>query len=344
MSFNRKKNFVFYQILVAGAVFLVFLAAIAARIYPEMVLAGKSLFAKLETICGCANHFSFSNHPIIFISLMLAGTGVVLFVSFFIFKFWRLQSSTKRFVRAALANQKDEFTPKLGRVVRSLNIAEKVVEADEQFPVIFCYGFLRPKICISSGLVGELTLGELKSVLSHEAHHLFSREPLKLFVVRLISKTLFFAPGLRKLADSYLTLSELAADERATNYWSDKKHLSSALYKLLKMKEQALIRKSLAVSFLSVTEERINRLNGEKGGGKFNFFAAGFLLPLVFFLALFFSLNYAVAFGKAEIAVSHEMSGNCELMDQGELPFCHFDGPRQCALSYGPEVKHFCGY
>ena len=82
-------------------------------------------------------------------------------------------------------------------------------------PQAFCAGLLRPRIHLSTGAVSTLSAEELDAVLAHEAHHARVRDPLRVFVVRVVSDALFFLPAARKLAERYADLAELAADSAA---------------------------------------------------------------------------------------------------------------------------------
>jgi Zn-dependent protease with chaperone function len=65
-------------------------------------------------------------------------------------------------------------------VAESLGIADRVdvVGTGEAFAVT--HGLVRPRILLSAGLVDALDAAELTSVLVHERHHLWRRDPLRL--------------------------------------------------------------------------------------------------------------------------------------------------------------------
>jgi hypothetical protein len=82
-------------------------------------------------------------------------------------------------------------------------------------PQAFCGGFIRPRFYLSTGAIRVLTQEELLAVAAHESHHVRARDPLRLFLVRSVRDALFFLPVLRRLADRYQCLSEVAADAGA---------------------------------------------------------------------------------------------------------------------------------
>lgn len=91
-----------------------------------------------------------------------------------------------------------------------------VVVVEEPRAQAFCAGLLRPRVYLSSGALARLSPAELEAVLAHERHHLERRDPLRLLVARVLADALFFLPSLRRLADRYGALSEVAADQAAT--------------------------------------------------------------------------------------------------------------------------------
>jgi hypothetical protein len=96
------------------------------------------------------------------------------------------------------------------------SIAESpVIVFEDPLPQAFCAGYLRPRIYISSGAVGRLPGAQLEAVVAHERYHARRRDPLRILLARVLGDCLFFMPVLRRLADRYGALSELAADEEA---------------------------------------------------------------------------------------------------------------------------------
>jgi Zn-dependent protease with chaperone function len=95
----------------------------------------------------------------------------------------------------------------------------------------FCFGLLRPRVVVTSGLLERLTLEEQAAVVWHEAEHVRNREPLKCLVARLASNTFFWIPLLRDLLDRFLLVKEIAADQRAVAH-TERAALVGALYEV----------------------------------------------------------------------------------------------------------------
>lgn len=123
-------------------------------------------------------------------------------------------------------------------------------------PQAFCGGLLRPRIYLSHATLRLLDTGELKAVLAHEAHHARHRDPLRIFFARVLSDALFFLPVLRRLADRYAALAELAADAAAVRHSrNDSRPLASALLAFDGAANSAVV---------GIAPERVDHLLGER--------------------------------------------------------------------------------
>ena len=92
----------------------------------------------------------------------------------------------------------------------------RVYQTPASRPTAFCFGLLRPRIVVSSGLVARLSDEELSAAIWHEIQHARVREPFRCLVARLIASTFFWLPLLRDLFDRYTLMRELDADELAS--------------------------------------------------------------------------------------------------------------------------------
>jgi Zn-dependent protease with chaperone function len=90
-----------------------------------------------------------------------------------------------------------------------------VLLLDDEHPLAFCAGLLRPRVYLSTGARALLDDAALRAVLEHERHHARRRDPLRLATGRVLASSLFFLPGLAALAREQVALSELGADESA---------------------------------------------------------------------------------------------------------------------------------
>jgi hypothetical protein len=123
-------------------------------------------------------------------------------------------------------------------------------------PLAFCAGYLRPRIHLSLGAVEQLSEAELHAVVDHEHHHLRRRDPLRLLLGRALADALFFIPLLRRTAERYEALGELAADEEAVSRAAGRGALASAIVKF----DDATMRGATVVG---VAPERVDHLMGD---------------------------------------------------------------------------------
>ena len=127
----------------------------------------------------------------------------------------------------------DQSWSRLDQLATRLGMASSVVLVHSTQPKAFCYGLLRPRICVTTALVERLTESELEAVLLHEKYHLEKHDPLKVAIGRIVTTSLFFLPVVKSLYDRYLIAKEIAADEKAIREQGQRRSLASALDKLL---------------------------------------------------------------------------------------------------------------
>lgn len=105
--------------------------------------------------------------------------------------------------------------------LRSLTVARiedgpaPVITVDDDRPLAFCAGLLRPRIYVSTGTRRLLAAPELAAVLAHERHHARRFDPLRMLIVDAVRNAVFFVPVLGRCRSRYGSLAELAADEQA---------------------------------------------------------------------------------------------------------------------------------
>ncbi len=83
-------------------------------------------------------------------------------------------------------------------------------------PEAFCAGLFHPRVYISTGALELLDERALAAVIAHELHHVRRRDPLRLATGRVLSRAMFFIPGLKPIVRRAASLAELSADERAS--------------------------------------------------------------------------------------------------------------------------------
>jgi len=165
---------------------------------------------------------------------------------------------TRRFVRQIPSNGAPAPL-EIGPLVQELDLEGLLRVVDFPQPIAFCYGVLRPRICVSTGLLQTISAAELAAVLLHERHHLKQRHPLRTLILESLADTFFFLPAVRELRDLELARMELEADQAAIR-GVGRKPLASALHRMLTHSEPRGPHPRLALSGLNVTQARIDQI------------------------------------------------------------------------------------
>lgn len=160
--------------------------------------------------------------------------------------------------------------------------------------VLFCSGFWRPQVVLGTQILSVLTQQELTAALAHESYHLRNRDPLKVLIVSVVGRSLFFLPAVSELARGYLKEKELAADLAASQNWGTA-YLARALYKVLA--SQGDRRSDLAVASFAAERERILSLRGFSLVSVPNYWSWGISVFILTLLALSIFYRPALAVG-----------------------------------------------
>ncbi|MGH3029350.1 MAG: M56 family metallopeptidase [Gaiellaceae bacterium] len=131
----------------------------------------------------------------------------------------------------------------------------------ERSPLALCAGYVSPRIYVSQGALDALAPQELRAVVAHELHHRERRDPLRILVARVLADALFFLPVLKRIADRYATLVELAADEASVRALGERRTLARALLKF-----GDLGAPNVAVA--RIAPERVDHLSGDRDAAR----------------------------------------------------------------------------
>ena len=100
-------------------------------------------------------------------------------------------------------------------------LSPRVDQVESVRPVACTYGLLRPRTLISTGLLERLGPEQVAAVVAHEREHARRRDPLRVLVARLASRTLW--PSVRRaMLDDLVLSAEQACDERAADQLGDR--------------------------------------------------------------------------------------------------------------------------
>jgi|GEM_PF-2103554 len=186
------------------------------------------------------------------IALVLYGLYILLV------RLWK----TQRFVSDLSAASMATPPARLACLIKGLGLSTHVVVLSNEKPLAFCFGFLQPRICLSTGMADALTDRQLKAVLLHEDHHRRHFDPLRTLLIEVLHSVLFFLPVITELSDLVLTSFELKADRYAAQA-AGRSSLAGALYQILSHPLNSHLPEAVAIRGFSANDARVAQLLGE---------------------------------------------------------------------------------
>lgn len=157
--------------------------------------------------------------------LALAAMGTIASVAAGVRYFVGLRRRTRSSIRRMLLAE-TEPSEQLTSAASSCGI-ERLEVVDVPDLVALTRGYLRPKVIVSTGLVGRVSTGELRAILRHEACHARRRDPFRLSLGRVTAVALFPFPVVRDLVGHAEMSAEIAADRAAAAEEGDASLLSA---------------------------------------------------------------------------------------------------------------------
>ena len=153
--------------------------------------------------------------------------------AFMVFRrLWRTYCLVARLHTAIAAGAQADLPPRLSALCIQLGLAHPIALLTHRAPLAFCFGLLKPSICLSTGLLDTLSDKELKAVLLHEDYHCRRFDPLRTFLADLLAALFFFLPVATEWRKLFFAATELAADRYAMRL-AGRFSLAGALHKLL---------------------------------------------------------------------------------------------------------------
>jgi hypothetical protein len=128
-------------------------------------------------------------------------------------------------------------------------------------PVALCYGLVRPRILLSTGILEQVSHAELEAIVCHERAHVRRHDPLRLMLTRALADALPAHAAIRTLATALPLTQELAAD-RAVLAAVGAEALATALLKIGDALGP-LQGHSAAIGGFSTLDARIDQLLGD---------------------------------------------------------------------------------
>lgn len=263
--------------------------------------------------------FSFSHSGSLFLIILVA---IILLIGSLTLTVQVLKTS--RYLKKNLS-RKMLIPSTLRSITHELNLAGKINVVRDNHKFSFCYGLIKPKICLSTGLLKNLTKIELKAVLLHESYHLKNHDPLKILLGKTSAIMFFFIPVFGDIQKYYAFSKEIAADEVVIKN-GGKNSLISVLSKMM-ISSSPKFAGVAALIDINDLEKRILYLSGKQIKNTFrpsmtNIFLS--TLVVVFSLIVVNAPIYAVS--------THDQS-----MDNYSLFICPFGD--SCAASCKQEKQ-----
>ena len=182
---------------------------VLSHLAPVHARALISEFDRVGAICLHVVHALLA--PVHGLFHVLLGTGLC-YATWDRVRAWTRQRAVLRALPGASPAPDDAF----GRAALASGIDPRRLVVVDGLPTpALTVGLFAPRILVARALAHQLTASELVAVLAHEGAHLRRRDPLRVFLLRFLARTLFWLPVLERLSDAFLTETEILADDHA---------------------------------------------------------------------------------------------------------------------------------
>jgi beta-lactamase regulating signal transducer with metallopeptidase domain len=210
--------------------------------------------------------------------------------------------SAWRFGRAVRRNTVPSPSRVTAAVTRA-RIRAPVITVEDAAPFAVTVGLLRPRVIISTALVGSLTAAEVAAVLSHEDAHARDLHPLRALGWESLRRAFFFLPSLADATEHFALVREIHADRHAVAQ-RGQRSLASAM---LKAASGYLQVPMVAAAPFGHLPSRIAALSGKDGTDLF--ISSGRTAATAAAAAVILGINFLLA--NAAMAVE-QPAGRCE--------------------------------
>lgn len=212
----------------------------------------------LVSLCGWFLKWCLNAVPTKDIVLVTGLVGIGLLT--LIWQAWRTYRCTTQLVHYAQIPLSVKFK---AQVVEFELDPQHIVLIQSPQPIALCFGFLRPRICLSTGLLELLSQTQIKAALLHEDYHRQRFDPLRLLLIEAITTALFFLPIVREWRIIFKIKLELAADHHAVQK-TGKAALAGALHRILSYGSAPAPLSNIVAARLNANAARIAALLGER--------------------------------------------------------------------------------
>lgn len=216
----------FVLLLAAGLAPLAAIAIGVARAFHDVPAALASGPSPIIGLCRQAVVYTVT--PLTNVSYAGFALLAAVSIAFGAFAAASAHARARRHLRAAAFSGSGGLPPRLRDLASRARVQRlRVLDADT--PQAFTFGYVRPTVCVSRGLLARLDDEQLEAVLRHEAEHVRRRDPLRVLVATAISRALVFVPLVWRLADAFQVAKEIDADRAVIREMGGRRALVSAL-------------------------------------------------------------------------------------------------------------------
>ncbi|HZD58931.1 MAG TPA: M56 family metallopeptidase [Anaerolineae bacterium] len=204
-----------------------------------------------------------------------------------------------------------QTSPRLRNALSELGAEDiRICVADDDGVSAFTYGVLKPMICLSKGIIDNLSDGELVALLAHEVGHIRRRDNLAIFMALFIRDFLWPLPVSHHLFAIFLREKEYAADDFAVGVTKNPLDLAGAIVSVAKAVQKKPLSPAYATFFSgkATAKARINRLLGSCDRKRPSLL--GLLASLVFSALIIVTV---AGFAYAQPLVKDSSSGKCSM-------------------------------
>ncbi len=271
-------------LLATALLVLASIVALAWRLNPCLPWGTLCFGSSIDGICRLLMAAGVEIRPSIFGVILVGVTFLLPFTSLLaIVRCWH---RTVVLVNTIRGRSVTPLPDDVAVIARTVGVIQPIDLVDLPYPLAFVHGFVRPRICVSTGLVRRLDPPELRAVLRHEQVHAARRDPLRALLGHGLAAMLFWLPLARDLHGHLQLASEVEADAEVAQRPEGRIALARALGKLLTTAPDLATGQNYAVSGLTATERRIDALLEGKSQASFVFSPPGAVTSVLFILAL----------------------------------------------------------
>lgn len=288
-TLNFSANKAFYIIFVFFLVSFLLLFSLLKKVVPLTV--SHAVYYCQSLLANTSISLPHSLPSLLVILLLLVfSTGIFIFT---------IQIIKSRLLIVRLSKKKMPSSREIDVISKSLGIINRIDIVRDSRCLSFCYGFLKPRIILSSQLIKILTKEELKAVLIHENYHLKNFDPLKIMFGQIAASMFWFLPVIKDFHNHFIVLKEFSADQLVIDIQGSSRSLKLALAKVV---DYSITPASGIILFTSVKglEARILHLTDKKEKPRFKMSVMRLIVSSFIIIFIFMFLNtpiYAIEIG-----------------------------------------------